>query len=177
MPTCLRIPCSRSQTTGQSWAVAETVRPAGTKTFTVWPSAGRVCRPLSGAQSRRWEDFGPLLLPAWLQLVSWLRDLRTRTHEDRTCLPCSPLVPRASHGDHRQKATDDQRERGRVDSASRGQNGPGEKSESELVQSGRQERTSPSWSAGGVSELSRNTDKSGEEAGREGAPAQGKHCT
>ena len=46
-----------------------------------------------------------------------------------------------------------------------------EKSEPELVQSGRQERPSPSGS--GVSELSSNTDKSGEEAGREGALDEG----
>lgn len=66
---------------------------------------------------------------------------------------------------------DDQRQRGRADSASRGQNSPGKKSESELVQSGRQERTSPSWS--GASELSRNTDQSGDEAGREGPLDEG----
>ena len=47
-PLVYASPVAALRLQGQSWAVAETVRPVRTKTFTVWPfTTGRVCQPLS----------------------------------------------------------------------------------------------------------------------------------
>ena len=72
-------------------------------------------------------------------------------------------------------AIDEQRQRGGVDSASRGQGSPGKERESSWSRAGG--RRGPLQAGRGASlqrpELSRNTGKSGDEAGREGPLDEG----